>query len=207
MDLALLLGTFALTHLAAVISPGPSFAVVLRETVSFGRAAGLWLVLGLGVGTLVWAVGAWFGLAALFEIAPWLMAVLRWAGAGFLIYLAVVLWRHARDPAPMVDATEQQVARPVWTSIRLGIMTQLANPKVAVFFGSIFVVILPPEPHPGVLVAIFTIVFLNECIWYAVVAVVMAHRAVRVRYARTKPAVDRMTGTFLGALGLRLLLD
>lgn len=210
METALILGTFAVTHFLAVASPGPSFAVVLRETVSHGRRAALMLCLGLGVGTVIWASGAWFGLAALFEVAPWLLTALRWAGAGFLIFLCVMLWRNARDPAPEVDLAEtagRAGGRSDLAAFRLGLLTQLANPKVAVFFGSIFVVILPPDPSPALLAAVFVIVFLNECCWYAIVALVMAGRAMRRRYAGAKPLVDRVTGTFLGALGLRLLVD
>ncbi|QPH52626.1 LysE family translocator [Pontivivens ytuae] len=206
METAAILLTFALTHLAAVVSPGPSFIVVLRETVSGARRRGLLVAFGLGLGTLVWASGAWFGLAALFEVFPWMLNVLRWAGAAFLIWLAIQLWRHARAPA-VVEATEAAETKGPWDAIRLGLLTQLANPKVAVFFGSIFVVILPADPSPMMLAAVFAIVFLNEFAWYGIVAAVMAARAMRRRYASAKPVIDRVSGTFLGALGLRLIAD
>ncbi|MEL6680666.1 MAG: LysE family transporter, partial [Pseudomonadota bacterium] len=90
--------TFAVSHLLAVVSPGPSLVVVLRAAVGAGPRAGVFVALGMGLGTLVWAVGSWFGLAALFAVAPFLLTALTWAGAVFLVYLALMLWRHAAAP-------------------------------------------------------------------------------------------------------------
>jgi threonine/homoserine/homoserine lactone efflux protein len=193
-------------HIAAVMSPGPSFIVVLRTAVAESRMAGIAVALGLGLGTLVWAVAAWFGLSALFAVAPWLFDVMRYAGALFLVFLAVMLWRHARDPVTLEPGAGGKAGN-LRAAIRLGLLTQFANPKVAIFFGTIFLVALPPDPSVMVLIAVFAIVFLNEFCWYALVALVMAAGPVRARYARSKPMIDRVTGTFLGALGLRLLVD
>ena len=206
MDTIAILATFAVIHLAAVASPGPSFAVVLRAAMARGRAAGVWISLGLGLGTLVWAAGAWFGLAALFEVAPMLERAIRWAGAAYLVYLAVMMWRHAADPVPLASGGAVGT-RGALAGIRQGVLTQLANPKVAVFFGSVFVAILPGEPSAAMLAAVFAIVFLNEFLWYAGVALVMSSGRMRAGYTRAKPVVDLVAGTFLGALGLRLIAD
>lgn len=75
--LLVLLG-LAGAHLLAAMSPGPSFVVVLRETLAGSLRTGLWVSLGMSAGALAWALAAWFGLAALFAAAPWLFAALRW---------------------------------------------------------------------------------------------------------------------------------
>lgn len=72
------------------------------------------------------------------------------------------------------------------------------------FFGSIFVVLLPPDASPALQAAVFAVIALDEFLWYALVARLMASRAARGRYARMKPALDRLAGTFLGLLGLRI---
>ena len=206
MTTALLLLAFALAHLAAVASPGPSFVVVVKSTLTGRRVEGVWCAFGMGLGTLNWAAAAWFGLAALFGVVPWLYTVLKLAGACYLIYLAIQLWRHAGQPLPVVTAknaagvSHQGALR----AVRLGLLTQLANPKVAVFFGSIFLALLPPEPSHLVLAAVFLIVFVNEFAWYSLVALVIGAEPVRVRYARVKALVDRGTGLVLGGLGIRL---
>ena len=203
MEAAVALGLFWLTHVVAVASPGPSFVVVSRAAVARSTREGVLIAVGLSLGTLLWAGAAWFGLAALFALVPPVYAAVRIAGALFLLWLAFRMWRHAREPLP--TAGEAGGSAPGASPIMLGFWTQVANPKVAVFFGSIFAAVLPPDPSPALVAVIFAIVCLNEFLWYAGVALVLSRPAVRVRYARAKAAIDRAAAAILGALGLRLL--
>lgn len=205
MSITVLLLGFWLTHLAAVVSPGPSFIVVTRAAVGGSTRAGVAVAFGLMVGTFVWASAAWFGLATLFAFVPAIYTVAKIAGAAFLLFIAFQLWRHAAEPfAVEVEGTRK---RSVGEAVRLGAMTQIANPKVAVFFGSVFAAILPPDPTFVVLAAVFAIVCLNEFVWYALVALVLSRPAIRRRYVRLKASVDRTTGGVLALLGVRLLVD
>ena len=200
-DLAVLAG-FWLVHLAAVASPGPSFVVVSRAAVQGSTGTGVAVAAGLALGTFVWAAAAWFGLSVLFALVPALYVAAKIAGAAFLLFLAVQLWRHAREPLALV-APERVPGR--GQAFRTGVWTQLANPKVAVFFGSVFAAVLPPAPSAPVVVAVFAIVCLNEFLWYSLVALLLSRPAVRRRYVAAKAWIDRVTGTVLAALGLRLL--
>ena len=201
MNTALVLLGFWITHLAAVASPGPSFVIVTRAAVVGSAERGVRVALGLAIGTLVWALGAWFGLGALFSAIPALYGMVKIAAALFLLFIAWMTWRHAREPLPEPtgDAGANEGA------VRLGILTQIANPKVAVFFGSIFVAILPPEPGAAMLAAVFAIVCLNEFTWYALVALVLSRPVIRRRYARAKVAIDRAAAAILAALGIGLI--
>jgi threonine/homoserine/homoserine lactone efflux protein len=205
MDLLATLIGLQITHLLAVISPGPSLLVVARTAAAHARRAGTWVAVGLGLGTLIWSLAALFGLGLLFDLAPWLYAGLKAAGALYLLYLALMLWRGAGRPLS-VEAESAHAPAPLGAaaSLRLGLLTQLANPKVAVFFGSIFVALLPAEPSAGVQAAVIAIVVANEVGWYGFVAQAFAAPRVRRGYARAKTWIDRATGTFLGLLGLRL---
>ena len=197
-----LLGFWAV-HLAAVASPGPSFIVVSRTAVGTGARKSIQVAAGLAAGTLVWATGAWFGLAAVFAVLPTLYDVVAIAGGLFLVYIGIQLWRHANEPLP-VEAASGDADRA--GSFRLGFLTQIANPKVAVFFGSVFTAILPPDPGAGAPAAVFAIVCLNEFAWYSLVALFMSRHAVRSMYLKAKATIDRLTGTVLTALGVRLIL-
>ena len=199
------LAGFWLVHLAAVVSPGPSLVVVSRAAVAGSTDRGVAVAAGLALGTFVWAAAALFGLSVLFAVLPASYTALRVAGAAFLIVLAWRLWRGAAEPLSLPGSGPAPALTRA-AALRLGVWTQLANPKVAVFFGSVFAAVLPPAPSPATTVAVLAIVCLNELLWYSLVALALSRPAVRERYVRAKSTIDRATGAVLGALGLRLLV-
>ena len=213
MEMLAALATLWFVHLLAVISPGPSLLVVARSAIAGSRAQGTRVAFGLGVGTLVWSLAALFGLSVLFALAPWLYTGMKVAGAAFLFYIAVMLWRHASQPVAIDGALVERedgtagLAKGPLAAVRLGLLTQLANPKVAVFFGSIFVTLLPADPSPGVQAAVIAIVCANEVGWYTAVAYAFGVGRLRRGYARAKAWIDRTCGSFLALLGLRLVFD
>ena len=211
LETATLLIGFAAVHLMVVISPGPSFLVVARAAVAASRRYGAWIAVGLGLGSVIWAMAALFGLTLLFRQVPWLYAGMKVAGALYLIFLGVMLWRHARDPltaaASPGHSRSHNPGRGAGRGIRLGILTQLSNPKAAVFFGSVFVTLLPADPTPATVALVLAVIFVNECVWYMAVARAFSIRRLRDAYLRVKAWSDRVTGAFLSALGVRLMTD
>jgi RhtB (resistance to homoserine/threonine) family protein len=197
-DLLLLL-SIGVVQLLAVISPGPSFLITARTAVARSRVDGVKVALGLTAGTVIWSSAALLGLNAVFHAMPMLFMAMKVAGALFLIWIAWQIFRHARDPIAMdgADATGNPFMR--------GFLTQLANPKVVVFFGSIFIAMLPASVPLWMTLALIAIVSFNELWWYTVVALFFGSGPVRSFYLRAKAWIDRITGLFLGALGLRLL--
>jgi threonine/homoserine/homoserine lactone efflux protein len=204
MDYLYPLLVLTVVHLMAVMSPGQAFIVVSRTALSSGRPAGMAATLACGLGVMPWAIGAILGLALLFQQSPLLYAGLKLAGGLYLIYVAIMVWRHAADPlAAPTTSSRQSPAK----AFRDTFLMQIANPKVAVFFGSIFAAVLPANPPPWMIAAILTIVFVNEIIWYTLVAVVFSSAGPRAIYARLKPILDRVMAVLLGGLGARLILD
>ncbi|MGL4592711.1 MAG: LysE family transporter [Aestuariivirga sp.] len=197
-DLLLLL-SIGVVQLLAVISPGPSFLITARTAVARSRLDGVKVALGLTAGTVIWSSAALLGLNAVFHAMPMLFMAMKMAGALFLLWIAWQIFRHAKDPIAMdgADATGNPFMR--------GFLTQLANPKVVVFFGSIFIAMLPASVPLWMILALIAIVSFNELWWYTVVALFFGSGPVRSFYLRAKAWIDRITGLFLGALGLRLL--
>ncbi|MBL9059884.1 MAG: LysE family translocator [Mangrovicoccus sp.] len=193
--------TVAALHLVAAISPGPAFVMTLRTAVTQGFRPSVGLAAGLGLGAVVWAVAALAGLALLFQIAPPLLVGLKLAGAAFLVWLAIGMWRHAGAPLPpTADVAPQGLAR----AFRLGVATQLANPKPAVFFGAVFVGLVPPETPLSIRLLLLAVVFLNETLWYILVARVFASRKAQVVYGRLKRRIDRVFGALMAALAVKM---
>lgn len=195
--------SIGLVQLLAVISPGPSFLITAKTAVSRSSGDGIKLALGLGLGTVVWATAALLGLNALFAAMPMLFSAMKVMGALFLLWIALQIFRHAASPVDLEHAAGAGSQH----LILKGFMTQLSNPKVVVFFGSVFVAMLPADPSPWMVAALVVIVTLNEVVWYSLVALFIGQAGVRARYLRAKTWIDRGTSVFLGGLGLRLLLS
>lgn len=192
--------SIGLIQLMAVISPGPSFLITARTAVAQSRLDGIKVALGLGAGTVIWSSAALLGLNAVFHAVPVLFMGMKVAGALFLLYIAFMIFRHAAEPL-RIDAAADAVGNPFVK----GFLTQIANPKVAVFFGSIFIAMLPAEVPLWMTLALIAIVSFNEVWWYSAVSLFFGSGPVRTFYLRAKVWIDRVTGLFLGALGLRLL--
>lgn len=196
--------TIALLHLFAAISPGPSFVVAIRTAAAEGLRPALGLAIGFGAGAVIWACAALAGLALLFQIVPALFTALKVLGGLFLIFIAVQTWRHARSPLPEVEAD----ALPTSTgaAVLKGLAVQLANPKPAIFFGAVFVGLVPPDTPLPVLALLMAVIFVDETLWYALVARLFSLPRPRALYARLKSGVDRTFGVLLAGLGIRIAL-
>ena len=194
--------SIALIHLLAAVSPGPSFVMAVRTAASDGLRAALGLALGLGLGALVWALAALFGLHLLFQFAPALLVAFKIAGAGFLFWIAFRTWQHAREPLPAVSGGVD--ARSFGAGLRLGLFTQFANPKPAVFFGAVFVGLVPPDASNAALGLLLLVVLLDETLWYALVARFFSLPRARAAYGRAKTAVDRLFGGLIAAFGIKI---
>jgi threonine/homoserine/homoserine lactone efflux protein len=196
------LATIGFVQLLAVISPGPSFLITAQTAVARSRLDGVKIAIGLGAGTLVWSTAVLLGLNALFRLHHWLFVGMKIAGALFLLWIAIQIFRHANGPIEMSETNSEATKRNLFLR---GFLTQISNPKVAVFFGSIFVAIMPQEVPAWMMIALIAIFTINEIAWYTLVALCFGSGPVRRFYLGAKAWIDRVTGVFLGVLSLRLL--
>ena len=191
----------ALLSLMAAVSPGPAVLMAARTGVTEGMRAGAFLALGIGAGAVVWAAAALFGLAAVFQFAPALLTGLKLVGGAYLLWMAWGLWRGAVRP---VADTRARAPRSARAAVRLGLFTQLANPKPAVMFSAIFIGTVPPGTPLWVKGALLAVVFLNETLWNCAVARIFSLDRSRAGYLRMKGGIDRAFGGMLALLGLKI---
>lgn len=204
MELVLSLAGVLGALLIGAISPGPSFVLVARTSMAMSRMDGLFTALGMGMGGVVFSAVVLLGLQAVLASVPWLYLALKLVGGLYLIYIAVRIWRGAREPIVLPGA-EEGTRGCLKTSFLLGLFTQLSNPKTAVVYGSIFAALLPHSlPLSATLVLPF-LVFLVEAGWYSIVALALSSESSRGAYLRSKLHVDRIAGGVMGLLGLKLV--
>jgi threonine/homoserine/homoserine lactone efflux protein len=196
----------AAVHLLAVASPGPSTVLVVQTAAVAGRRGGLVTAFAMMLGALAWAMAALYGLQALFAKFAWLYLFFQVAGGLYLIYLAVMLWRHARDPLPEMNASDAARGNDGQIFVR-ALLLQLSNPKIMVFFGSIFLSVLPQDMPGWMEGAVLALVAFNEFTWFALLALLFSGGTARAFYRRAKFWLDRIMGGALALLGLRLALS
>lgn len=192
-------------HLLAAASPGPAVLMAARTGVTEGFRTGAWLAVGIGAGAVLWATAALFGLAVLFQAAPALLWGFKIAGGLFLIWMAVQMWRHATEPLSM--AADGTPPRSAASALRLGVVTQLSNPKPAVFFGAVFLGTVPPGTTLPWIALLLLAIFLNEVACNILVARAFSFERPRRAYQRLKTTIDRSFGGILALLGLKVALQ
>ena len=197
--------SIVLIHLAAAISPGPSFVVAVRTAASDGFKVATALAFGFGLGAVLWAFAAMAGLALVFELVPALFTALKFVGAAFLLWIAYQMWRHASEPMEMTAKNGKTMSH--WQAVRFGFLTFASNPKPAVFFGAVFVGLVPVDTPLTWRIAILVAVFLNETLWYILVARLFSLARARDIYLGLKTTIDRIFSGFLVLLGLKIAFD
>jgi threonine/homoserine/homoserine lactone efflux protein len=204
VDAVVALLGLAVVHLLAVASPGPSTVLVVQTAAVAGRRGGLVAAFAMMLGAVAWAAAALYGLQALFAQFAWLYRVFQVAGGLFLIYLAVMMWRHARDPLPEFATL---TGGSDWQVFTRALLLQLSNPKIMVFFGSIFLSVLPHDMPAWMQGTVLAIVAFDEFTWFALLALMFSGGTARAFYRRAKFWLDRIMGGALALLGLRLALS
>ncbi|MBC5783887.1 LysE family translocator [Ramlibacter sp. USB13] len=199
-DLPLLLA-FVGASLALALTPGPAVVYIIARTVAQGRASGLASVLGVALGNLANAAGAALGLAALFAVSSAAFTVVKWAGAAYLVWLGIRLWR---TPAA-VDASVPRPAAQPWRRIfRDGFVVALLNPKTTLFFAAFLPQFLDAHGSPLVQTLALGFVFcaIAGCtdLGYVLAASIVGPRLARA--GRHAAWGNRIAGTSFIGLGV-----
>lgn len=198
------LASFAVVQLLIAMSPGPAAVLTIRTAAVDGAKSALTLSVGLAIGVLLWAVAALAGLSLVFEIMPWLQTGMRVAGGLFLIWIALSLWRNAAAPLPVANTN---VPRSLVSILRLGIWTNLANPKALAYFAAVFTGILPADMTMAQGLTVLAMIFVIETGWYAALSLLFSREQPRRVYVRIKTNTERAFGVLLGLFGVRIALS
>ncbi|CAJ0718086.1 LysE family transporter [Ralstonia mannitolilytica] len=195
----------AVITLLAVISPGADFAMVTRNSLLYGRRAGLLCALGIALGVQVHVFYTMFGVGLLIAHAPALLHGIKLVGAAYLVWIG---WKTLSATAPLPGENPAGPAAPralsTAAALRLGFFTNALNPKTTLFVVSTYTQVV----HPGTpLAAQFGYgLFMStaHAAWFALVATVFASGALRRSLVARQRTVDRIIGMILIGLGLAL---
>jgi threonine/homoserine/homoserine lactone efflux protein len=204
MQEALALAALIAALSVGVVSPGPSFVMIARMAVATTRGQGVAAAVGMGAGGALFAALALAGLHAVFTAVPAVYLALKVLGGLYLCCLGWRIFMAARQPLDFqAEPAAGRAAR--GKAFALGFTTQVSNPKTAVVYASVFAALLPSQFTMGFAAAVVACAFAVETAWYAVVALALSSEGPRRAYLGWKASVDRVAGTVLGMLGVRLV--
>lgn len=198
--------TVAFVHLLAVASPGPDFAIVVRESVTHGRTAGTWTALGVGAGILVHVTYSLLGIGLIVAQSAVLFNLLKWLAAAYLLYLGIKALRSG-PAAPESGVSQPETSRNPRGAFVSGFVTNGLNPKATLFFLSLFTLVI--NPHTPLVIQAGYGIYLAcaTAAWFSLVALLFSHSRVRSGFARMGHWFDRLMGVVLVGLAVRLVFS
>jgi threonine/homoserine/homoserine lactone efflux protein len=188
------------------LTPGPATALVVRSALRGGRRSALLTTLGNSVGVLAWGVASALGVSALIAASEIAFLVLKVGGAVVLVWLGVQSFRRTRrDEKPAKRSGDD-----VWSSraFRDGLVTCLANPKLAIFFVALFPQFLE-RGHSNLTtgLAMAGLIVALDLVWYSAVALAVTRLRRQFVDGPWQHRLERITGSLMVGLGLRLALE
>src|SRR5438874_11568692 len=203
-------GVYLAVATLLIVTPGPDTALVTRNALLAGRRAASFTTLGIGTGSIIWALASVFGIAVLLEDSVVAFSVFKFACAAYLGYLglrSLIASFKASKQASVTTTASQTTHLGKWTSFRQGLLSNLLNPKA----GAIFATTLPQFINPGdtpvrlvLMLLAYEAILLNWLHLYGY----LVSRAGQSRFGiRARSILQGVTGIVLLTLGIRLAFE
>jgi threonine/homoserine/homoserine lactone efflux protein len=199
-------GLFALASLVLIITPGQDMILVMSRSIAQGPRAGVATAAGVSVGLVGHTVLATLGLGAILRTSEWLFIALKLCGAAYLVWLGIGLLRTRRTELAVAEASD----RSTWRLFADGALSNVSNPKIAVFyFAFLPQFVLPGAAHPTL--TVFMLGLLCAALTFVVKGPVGVFAGLLSSWLRARPGVlvwlYRSSGAILVALGLKLAFE
>jgi len=202
----------AVAHFLAVASPGPDFAMVMRQSIAHGRRAAIWTSVGIGSAILVHVTYALLGIGILLRTYPVAFTAMKVAGAAYLAWIGVQGLRsrprHDVSESPFgrrgdSSRPAEPAAHSAWTA---GFLTNVFNPKATLFFVALFASLIDPRTPKVIQGAYGLWMAASTMGWFAMVSVVFTRDRVRAAFLRAGHWIDRAMGVVFLGLAAALVL-
>jgi RhtB (resistance to homoserine/threonine) family protein len=190
--------------LLAVISPGPDFAMVTRNSLMLTRRAGVLTALGIGLGVTVHVSYTLLGIGLLISRSLWLFHSIKLVGAVYLVYLGIKMLR-AQPAQQQALATAASLSD--WDALRTGFLTNVLNPKTTIFIVSLFMQAVRPDTPLPIQIGYGAFIALAHMAWFSLVALCFSADTVRARLLAARRRIDQTFGCLLVGFGALLAIS
>lgn len=186
----------------AIVSPGADFAMVSRLSCIDGRRAGIMAAFGIAIGCWFHIAYAIFGLGIVAHVFPRFLAVLKIAGAAYLVWLG---WTMATAKAMPLAATEREPAsRDGLRWLTTGLLTNALNPKTSIFVISLYAQAIGPDTPLWAKFGYGAVISVSHLAWFAAIAAFLSRPSIRTWVQARQQLINRGIGTVLIMLGIIL---
>ncbi|QUM83741.1 LysE family translocator [Moritella sp. 28] len=197
--------SLAILGILIVISPGADFVLVLKTSINDGRKAGIFTALGLSLAICVHISYSMFGISYLISQNEFLYNMIRYAGAGYLIYLGIKGIYSANSPLNTTSAEQRKNKN--WQYLAQGFLCNVLNPKTMLFFLSVFSQVISPDSNDNTYAFIYGFYMIAlHGIWFAIVAILFTSAALQTRLLRVRKRLNQVCGIGLVSFGALLAL-
>lgn len=195
---------FAGIYILAVISPGPDFAVVVRNSLIYSRKTGLITALGISCGAFFHLSYTLLGLGIIIAESPVIFSIIKYCGVGYLFYIGCKGLVAKKSKAASRSFEHARDIRPL-KAFMTGFLTNVLNPKYLLFYLSIFSTIVSPNDPPIVIAVYVATIFMTKILWFSFVAICLSGKKTREKFFNASYIIERVTGAALICLSIRLL--
>jgi len=198
--------TVALAHFLAVISPGPDFIMITRNSLIYSRKAGIYCAIGLGFGILVHVIYSLVGIGLIISQSVLLFNIIKYIGAAYLIYIGYKSLT-SKSSKINVDVENKKKDLSKMEALKIGFITNVTNPKATLFFLSLFTLVITPSTPMYIKILMGAEMAIVTALWFIFVAVIISHPLVKNRVSHIQNFAEKFIGVVLIALGIKVALS
>ena len=199
--------TIAVIHLLAVMSPGPDFILVTKNTLSGSKKVGVATAIGLALGILVHVSYSLLGIGLVISKSILLYDTIKYLGAAYLVYIGwkALSHRSSKSSPEPTDARKKELSG--FSAIKMGFLCNVLNPKVTLFFLALFTQVI--NPATPIIVQVFYGLYMSfqTFLWFAFVSHFLSLSVIKKRFEKIQSGFTRIMGAALLGLGVKVALS
>ncbi|MBX9866591.1 MAG: LysE family translocator [Burkholderiales bacterium] len=186
----------------AVISPGSDFAMVTKNTVSYGRHAGYLTALGIAMSTWVHTLYCLIGIALIISKTPLLFSAIKYLGIAYLLYIGISTFRSKFVPPDSIDA--KLVKATLVASFKQGFFSNVTNPKTTLFYLSLFTMVVSKSTPIIMQIMYGLIICLLHFVWFWLISYLISHPKIKSKFDKNINVVNKLIGVILVLIAAKL---
>lgn len=188
----------------AVISPGSDFAMVTKNTISFGRSAGYLTAVGISASTWVHTLYCLVGIALIISRSPLLFNIIKYVGVFYLLYIGLTTFFSKFDPKSIKkDAADKETMK---AAFKQGLLSNVTNPKTTLFYLSLFTMVISKNTSLMMQILYGLIICLLHLIWFCFISFIISHPMLKDKFDRNIKVINKCIGVILVLIAIKVLV-